>query len=100
MDDVSSGRVDLGKVAPAALPAPMRAMAPEEQKAEVARLAEERKRLRGEIAEMSARRDAYLAREVEARGGAADSLDQRLFDAVRRQAGKAGITYESDAPRY
>ena len=35
-----------------------------------------------------------------ARGGAGDSLDRGLFDAVRAQAGRAGLSYEDDALRY
>ena len=100
VDDVDSGRVDLDAIAPAALPEPLKALAPAEQAARVRELARERSTIRQEMADISARRRAYLEKQVEAEGGAKDSLDRKLFEAVRKQAAKAGLSYEEDALRY
>jgi hypothetical protein len=100
VDDVTKGRVDLEAIAPASLPESLRAMAPAEQQAKVQEMARSRETLKREIAELSKKRDSFLEEEVEASGGAEASLDQGLFDAVRRQAGKAGLSYEADSPRY
>ena len=64
--------------------------------AETARKREEIKR---EIADLSAQRDAYIEVQVEADGGAAASLDQQIYEAVREQAAPLGIEYE-DGPRF
>ena len=45
-------------------------------------------------------RSAYLKETEAEQGGAAGSLDDELYDAVREQAGKKGIRYEAAAPAY
>jgi hypothetical protein len=74
-------------------------MAPAEQEAFVAELAEERVDLQRQIRELSQDRDGYLAKKVDEAGGLADSLDQKLYDAVKEQASEAGLDYE-DGPAY
>ena len=53
-----------------------------------------REQLQRDIAGLAADRDAYIEAEVDAEGGAADSLDQQIFDAVREQAAPLGLDYE------
>jgi hypothetical protein len=62
-------------------------------------LADERAELRQQIKELSADRDDYLATKVDEAGGMKDSLDQKLYEAVKEQAGKAGLAYEN-GPAY
>ncbi len=100
VDDVDSGRISLDAIPPASLPEPLKDLAPEEQKAKVRELARTREELREEMVELSRQRDDYLKQQLEAEGGDRDSLDRSLFEAVRRQAGKAGLSYEADALRY
>jgi len=100
VDDISSGRVDLKALPASALPESFKAMAPVAQAAKVQELLTERREVRQRLVEMSKKRDAFLKDKVQARGGARDSLDRGLFDAVRKQAGKAGLSYEDDALRY
>lgn len=94
VDDVASGRVDLAAVPPAALPAALAALPAEEQSAVIAETAEKRRELQKQIAELAAERDAFIEAEVKATGGAADSLDQQIYDAVREQAAPLGLRYE------
>ncbi len=94
VDDVTSGRVDIAAVAPAALPASIAALPTEEQREVIAATAEKRQVLQREIAKLAAERDAYITKKVEAAGGAADSLDQQIYDAVRDQAAPVGLKYE------
>jgi len=100
VDDVARGRVDLSAMEPSLLPAPLQALAPEERKTVVEEKAERRKTLSAEIEELVAQRDEFLKREVTARGGAKDSLDAKLYGAVREQAKAIGLRYESDSPAY
>jgi len=96
---VESGTVDLNTLEDDALPAALKPMAPAEKKAFVAELAEKREDLQQQIQELSQDRDGYLARKVDEAGGLKDSLDQKLYDAVKKQAGVAGLEYE-DGPAY
>lgn len=93
VSDVASGRIDLEELDADALPEPLQAMAPAEQKAAIQRLADERAELKARISRLSQRREEYLAKQVEEAGGAQDSLDQKIFDAVREQASEAGLVY-------
>ncbi|MGH8590817.1 MAG: VWA domain-containing protein, partial [Gammaproteobacteria bacterium] len=79
---------------------PMQAMAPKEQEAMITEMADRRNEVQGQIKELAEKRSSYLKREIEAQGGAKDSLDQKLYDAVREQAGKAGLEYKAAAPAY
>ncbi len=99
VDVIASGAVELDEIDSEALPAALKPMAPAEQKAYVARLATKRDDLQRQIRELSVDRDGYLAKKVEEAGGLKDSLDQRLYEAVKEQAGKAGLEYE-DGPAY
>lgn len=98
--DVASGRVELEAVAPAALPAPMRAMAPAERKRELQKTATRRDELKRRINELAEQRSTFLAEKIAERGGAKDSLDRGIFEAVREQAATKGLLYDSDAVRY
>jgi hypothetical protein len=99
VDAVTSGEVELNEIDKDALPESLAVMAPEEQEAYVAGLAEERADLQRQIRELSQERDGYLDRKVEEAGGLEDSLDQKLYDTVKEQAVKAGLEYE-DGPAY
>jgi Mg-chelatase subunit ChlD len=99
VDAVISGDVKLDDIEEAHLPAAMVVMAPEEQKAHIEELAVERSQIKSQILQLAADRDEYIAKKVEADGGAKDSLDVLLYEAVKEQAGKAGLEYE-DGPAY
>ncbi len=99
IEDVTSGRVDLGEIDTEHLPAAMQAMAPEEQRAMVEETAERRAALQERIGELSKKRDGYLRDEVAEAGNAAASLDHKIYDAVRAQAEAKGLELE-DAPKY
>lgn len=100
IDDVSSGRVDLSSIDKDKLPAPMKAMSAAEQKAVITETAERRNRLQNEIRKLAEKRSGFLKKKVKESGGAKDSLDEKIYSAVREQAGKLGMAYESDAPAY
>jgi hypothetical protein len=93
VDDVASGRVDLAAVPSADLPASIAALAPAEQRALLAETAEKRDELQRQIATLARERDAYIENEIEAKGGAAASLDQQISDPVRVLAAPLGLDY-------
>ena len=99
VDAVTSGEVELNAIEPEALPASIAAMAPAEQQAHIAGLAQQRADLKRQIQQLAEDRDGYLREKVEEAGGLGSSLDQKLSDTVKEQAGKAGLDYE-DGPAY
>jgi uncharacterized protein YegL len=100
VDDVASGRVELSAIDKKLLPAPLQAMAPAAQAAVIREAADKRKALASEIAALSRQREDFLEQEIAKTGGAKDSLDQKLYQAVREQAAVVGLSYEADAPAY
>ena len=72
---------------------------PAEQRALIAETAEKRDTLKRQIAELAAERDAYIDARLETEGSAKDSLDLKIYEAVRAQAAPLGIDYE-DGPRF
>jgi hypothetical protein len=99
VDAVASGDVELDEIAPDALPAALKPMAPAEQRAYVAQLAGERADIQRRIQTLAEDRDEFIAKKVEEAGGMEDSLDAKLYEAVKNQAGKAGFEYK-DGPAY
>lgn len=96
---IVDGTVALDELDADALPEALKPMAPAEQKAYVAELSEKRKTLQRQIWALSEDRGDYLAKKVDEAGGMKGSLDQKLYDAVKEQAGEAGLEYE-DGPAY
>ena len=100
VDEVSSGRVDLSSIDKDQLPAAMQTMTPAAQAKVISEMADRRNELKRQISELTEERSAYLDKKVDEAGGAKDSLDDKIYRAVREQAGKLGMSYEADAPAY
>ena len=100
VDDVTEGRVDLSTMDRDDLPESMQVMSPAEQKAIIEEASKRRKQLEREVQELSAQRSTYLKQKIEEQGGAEDSLDEKIYSAVREQAAKIGLTYEAESSAY
>ena len=96
---VVTGAVDLDELEEDALPEALKPMAPAEQDAFVAGLAEERAELQRQITNLAQDRNDYLSKKVEEAGGMESSLDLQLYEAVKDQAGEAGLEYK-EGPAY
>jgi Mg-chelatase subunit ChlD len=99
VEAVANGSVDLEELDRDALPEALKPMAPAEQKAYVAELAQERRELESKVRELAEARSDFMKKKVEEAGGATDSLDQKIYDTVSRQAAEIGLVYE-DGPAY
>lgn len=99
VDAIASGTVTLAEIDSEALPESIKPMAPAEQEAYIVGLAEKRSELQRQIHALSADREGYLLKKVKEDGGRKDSLDQKLYDTVKEQGGRAGFEYE-DGPAY
>ncbi len=88
--------LDLASTPTAALPEPMRAMAPEERETFVEKKRTLRRELRDEIAALTQQRDDYVVRELAQRraSGKAGGFDEKVLGAIRSQAEAAGIAYK------
>lgn len=80
----------LASVADEELPAELKGLKKEEQKAKVAQLAAERKALEAEAAKLAAERDAWQAKNVAEKE---DSFDANVMKGVKKQAARFGVTY-------
>jgi hypothetical protein len=92
VDAKKKGKLDA--IAPAALPAPMQAMKPEERKAFVEQKEKERAELTKKIQAVSAERDAFVAKELakKAKDGT-KTLDDALLESAKTQGAKAAYSF-------
>jgi Mg-chelatase subunit ChlD len=93
-EDVASGAVNFKAVPEAELPKSIAALPRDKQEAAVAETAKKRQDLQHDIAELAKDRDSFIRKEIDAHGGAAGSLDQKIYDAVREQAAPVGLEYD------
>ena len=100
VDAITSGRVELDQIEQENLPASIQAMAPAEQMEVIRAQAKRRDELRQEIQKLSETRSSFIKEKVDAAGGAEDSLDEKIYRAVKDQAASIGLTYESDSAKY
>lgn len=100
VDAVSSGRVKLSSLPKKSLPESLQAMSPAAQEEFVDNTKKERSELETEIKKLSEQRNDYLRQKVVAEGGKKDSLDAKLFGAIRKQASDKGLVYEADSAKY
>ncbi len=107
VEEVAAGRLAVDDIPADELPEPLQALSPEEQRQTLAETSERRDRIKSRMTEVAEERARWMREKVAADGGAEDSLDHKLFDAVRTQAGAAGLDYDGAAalgllkrPRY
>ncbi len=98
VDAVANGRVDLGAIAKSDLPPALQGLGADERKQVVEEAGAKRAELTRRIAALAEQRRGYIDENVAARVGTAESLDQKLYDTVKAQAGAKGLRYEADAP--
>jgi hypothetical protein len=100
VDAVAAGDVKLEEIQVDELPAALQTLAPEERELAVREQTGKRKRLERSIQALAVKRNGYIAKEIAAADGdAKDSLDNKLYDTIRRQAAEKGMVYDA-APTY
>ncbi|MGC4114250.1 MAG: hypothetical protein QM765_06455 [Myxococcales bacterium] len=70
----------------------MKKMSPAERKAYLDKKIAERKAKQAQLDELNKKRGDYLAEQAK-KGGAKDSFDAKVLDAVKEKSAKAGIAY-------
>ncbi len=101
VSEIESGRVRLEDIRTEELPASLKAMAPAAQQELVRARINTRAEISKEMQDVVAQRNAYLAEQVAAAGGAKDSLDAKLFGTLRKQAKEVGaLELDKAGPAY
>ena len=100
VDDVVSGRKALEDIDKAELPAPMQAMKPADQQRLLTETHAKRRDLSSQIEALAGKRQNYIKQQLAAEGGAEESLDEKIYDAVRSQAKAKGFDYAEEAAVY
>lgn len=100
VDAVASGRVKLSSLPKKSLPERLQVMSPAAQEEFVGKTKKERNELESEIKQLAVQRNDYLRQKVVAEGGKKDSLDAKLYGAIRNQAKEKGLVYEADSVKY
>lgn len=99
VDDVANGRARVEDLKKEELPEKMRKMSARERREFVAHNAAKRKGIQERIKKLAARRQAHIENEVRKAGTEKKSLDSKMFDCVKKQAGKKKIIYKG-GPSY
>ena len=93
VEEIISGRIELDEIDSQQLPMSIQAMAPKEQLAIIEQKAEQRQALKKEINALTDKRKVYLKSAVEKAGDNKDSLDDKIYNIVRKQTKNKGLGY-------
>ena len=100
VDAISSGRIELDDIDKDDMPASLQAMAPEDQMEVITNQSRKREEIKRDIQKLSESRNDYISEQVGKAGGAKESLDEKIYSAVKKQAKVKGLIYENEEARY
>jgi hypothetical protein len=100
VDAISSGRIELDDIDRDDMPASLQALAPAEQMAVIADQARQREEIKRDIQKLSESRNAFIVKQIGNRADTKESLDEKIYSAVKKQAKSKGLVYESEDARY
>ncbi len=100
VDAISSGRIELDDIDKDDMPASLQALAPAAQMEVITNQARQRELIKHDIQKLSESRNAYILEQIGTRDDAKESLDEKIYSAVKKQAKSKGLIYESEAARY
>jgi Mg-chelatase subunit ChlD len=89
---VESNSVAVDKLSDDSLPDEMKKLSPTERKAYVEKKAAERKAMQAKLDDLNKKRSSYLAEQAK-KGGAKDSFDANVLEAVKEKSDKIGVSY-------
>jgi Mg-chelatase subunit ChlD len=97
---VVTGEVDLTSIEKENLPVALQPLTPSARKKVIEDVALVRNELQLKIHELSQDRSSFIQEKVDEAGGARQSLDDKIYRAVKSQAATVGLVYESEAAEY
>ena len=100
VEAITSGKVELEDIEEEDLPVIFYDVLPARRVEIIHEKAERRDAIQQEIEELSESRQEFILEQLEAEGGAGDSLDDKIFRTVKDQAAEIGLSYDDDSARY
>ncbi len=100
VDGIATGTITLEDIKPENLPATIAALPTPKQKEVIQQLFEKRKALKQELSKVRDSRLSYLKKEADKIGNIKETLDEKIYSAVKQQAEEKGIEYESESASY
>ncbi|UCG60092.1 MAG: VWA domain-containing protein [Phycisphaerales bacterium] len=95
VDALKTDNIKLAEVEKEDLPENMQKMTPQERKAYVETQAKQRAEIQKKIQKLNELRKKYVAEEMKKRHGQSDTLGSAITNAIREQAKKKNLTFES-----
>lgn len=95
VDDLESGRARLDAIPAEHLPAPIRELESGEREAAIDEIANRRDALAQRIRSLSEARAEHIDVQVAQTPDAAESLDRQIYEAVREQGARKGLSYDT-----
>ena len=100
VDDVVSGKAELDKIKKEHLPPAMQSMDKDALAAQITLVEQQRKDLKAQIKTLGEQRQSFVKEALAKKGGAEDSLDEKLYKTIKKQAKEKGIEYSSEEAAY
>ncbi len=100
VDDLAGERVRLADLDEQHLPEPMQSMSEQERVEFVRDNSRKREELTRQIEALAEQRQQFIREKVSESGAKKDSLDEKIYRAVREQAKVKGLAYEDEEARY
>lgn len=100
VEAINERSINLSDIAKEELPASMQSMSIKEQQTLIKNKATQRDSLKNEIKVLAEKRNNFLRKKVKESGGKKDSLDTKIFNAIRRQSKAKGLVYDESSARY
>jgi hypothetical protein len=97
---IENDELELADIPESELPMEMRAMAIEEKIAFVAAKVKERKESKAKLKALSVKRDTFIKQVLDKNKNSKESLDQKLYATLKRQAEKKGLDYSAAEDSY
>ncbi|MBI4677819.1 MAG: VWA domain-containing protein [Elusimicrobia bacterium] len=90
---VEGGSVKLDEVKDSELPSSLKGKSLREKNAELAKVREERAKLKGQLADLAKKREGFIADKAAKEPAAKDGFDAKVTEALREEARSVGIRY-------
>lgn len=99
VSQLAAGEVTLDDIGAEEMPDEMKGMSSKERKAYLEKKTKEREKLQKQIEKLSEKRQAYLKKQAGDKAlDSENALDACLYECIKTQGAKRGLTYKGDAP--
>lgn len=100
VEAVSSGKIKLEDIDKDNLPKSFKAIKLNDQMAIIKEKNQQRIKLKNEIQKLSQIRNEFIKNKLAKDGDSTSYLDDKIYEAVKKQSAKTGLRYDSDSAKY